>query len=113
MLLFRSGYLTSASQVAWGNLSGVPAGFADGTDNVLSESQVDAFVSNNGYASRGGTVELFNCTRYPTSGWLNNMDAVLDAQCPANQVLNGLNSYHSNSTEDRQWSYYCCSMRIQ
>lgn len=37
--------------VAWGELSGVPADFADEVDNDthLSEAEVDAFVDNNGY----------------------------------------------------------------
>jgi hypothetical protein len=37
--------------LSWTNLTGVPAGFADGVDNdtQLNESQVDAYVANNGY----------------------------------------------------------------
>lgn len=108
----NNGYLTS---VSWGGISGIPAGFADGVDNdtTLSESQVDAFANNNGYATAGRGVEPYNCTRYPTSGYLNNMDGILDARCPSGQVLNGLFSYHSNSQEDRQWAYYCCPLRLQ
>ena len=40
------------SSVHWGNLLNVPASIADGDDDTqLSETQVDAYVSNNGYVS--------------------------------------------------------------
>ncbi len=36
--------------IDWSELSGIPAGIADGDDNTqLSEGQVDAYVANNGY----------------------------------------------------------------
>ena len=39
----------SATSLPWGSVTGIPAGFADGVDDTLTESQVDAFVANNGY----------------------------------------------------------------
>ncbi|MEE1973909.1 hypothetical protein, partial [Maribacter flavus] len=33
----------------WSTLTGIPAGFADDTDDVLDEAAVDGFVANNGY----------------------------------------------------------------
>jgi pectin methylesterase-like acyl-CoA thioesterase len=58
-----SGYLVS-SDLDWGNLTGIPAGFADNVDNntQLDESQVDAFVANNNYAVENTTVEFTNVT---------------------------------------------------
>ena len=32
----------------WSNIQGIPGGFADGNDDVLSEAQVEGFVINNG-----------------------------------------------------------------
>ncbi len=109
-----NGYLTS---VNWADVNNIPAGFADGVDNdtntQLSESQVDAFVANNGYATSGRTVRTGSCTRYPSSGYLNSLDGLLNARCPTNQVMNGLYSYHNNTTEDRQFAYYCCTLQVQ
>lgn len=41
---------------SWTDLDGIPAGFADGVDNSLTESEVDAMVSNNGFLTSGSTV---------------------------------------------------------
>lgn len=45
------GWVSSTPSVDWSELTGVPEGFADDDDAVLSESEVDAYVDNNGYAS--------------------------------------------------------------
>ena len=111
-MVANNGFLSS---VSWGIISGIPAGFADGVDNdtQLTEAQVDTMVANNGYRGAGTRISLVDCNTYPTSGYLNNMDAVLDATCPANQVMRGAYSWHSNSTEDRQWRFYCCALQLQ
>jgi hypothetical protein len=36
--------------VDWSDLTGVPADFADGIDDVLTEAEVDTYTDNNGYA---------------------------------------------------------------
>lgn len=38
---------------AWDDLTGVPAGFADGVDNTLDEATVDEWADNNGYLVSG------------------------------------------------------------
>ena len=46
-------WVSSTPDVDWSDLSGIPAGFSDGEDanTQLSESEVDAFTDNNGYAT--------------------------------------------------------------
>ena len=44
-------WVSSTPSVDWSELAGVPEGFADNEDAVLSEAEVDAYVDNNGYAS--------------------------------------------------------------
>jgi len=57
---------------------------------------------SSGYA-RGVT-----CQPQSWSGWKNSWDGVLNLDCPANQVLYGVESYHDNGREDRRWKFQCC-----
>ncbi|MEE1974283.1 hypothetical protein V1H85_17655, partial [Maribacter flavus] len=41
--------IPAAGAADWSTLTGIPAGFADDTDDVLDEAAVDGFVANNGY----------------------------------------------------------------
>ena len=43
-------WVSSTPAVDWSELTGIPAPFADGEDAVLTESEVDAFIEDNGYA---------------------------------------------------------------
>ncbi len=43
----HASYLTG---VDWSIITSIPLGFADGIDAVLTETEVDAFIANNGYA---------------------------------------------------------------
>ena len=43
------GTLATKDSIAWSEVTGVPAGFADGVDAQLTEAQVDTMVDNNGY----------------------------------------------------------------
>ena len=54
---------SSTSPVGWGDLVDVPVGLSDGDDNTLSESEVDAFVANNGYLT---SVDWTEVTGIPT-----------------------------------------------
>jgi hypothetical protein len=44
------------------------------------------------------------------TGYVNVMDGVMDYICPNNGIIAGMYSYHSNSTEDRQFKFYCCQL---
>lgn len=54
----------TGSSVSWSDITGIPAGFADGvddnsdTDTVLSEEEVDAMVADNGYLLTNGTAAM-------------------------------------------------------
>lgn len=129
----NNGYMTEATSDLryarlghtqdWSSITGVPAGFADGVDNVLTEAQVDGFVANNNYASRGTQIELRNCNRVtgpvgrdftagPFPTYHNNMDGPLNFTCPSGQVMVGMDSYHDNGREDRQYGFTCCQLFI-
>jgi hypothetical protein len=41
------------------------------------------------------------------SGTVNDWDDVLDYTCPQNQIVTGLNSWHDNGKEDREWNIQC------
>lgn len=40
---------------------------------------------------------------------VNDYDQPINFNCPANQFLAGVESYHHNFFEDRRWSFYCCA----
>ncbi|KAL1257196.1 hypothetical protein QQF64_012741 [Cirrhinus molitorella] len=42
------------------------------------------------------------------TSYINNFDQVLFFECPAQQVVAGMSSYHNNNYEDRRWQFYCC-----
>ena len=67
----NNGYLTS---VDWTEVTGIPEDFADGTDNVLDETAVDAFVANNGYLT---SVDWTEVTGIPED-FADGVDDVLD-----------------------------------
>ncbi len=43
------------------------------------------------------------------TGYVNNYDEPFAFQCPAGQYLAGTASQHSNSREDRQFKFRCCT----
>ena len=43
------------------------------------------------------------------TGYENKFDQPLSFRCPANYVMTGVSSYHSNRKEDRRWRFKCCS----
>ena len=97
--------------VNWDDIPDVPEDIADG-DFSVDETLVDDWVANNNFAVNGQAVDLYDCTRYPSSGWLNPYDGELNSMCPPDQVEVGLHSIHDNGVEDRQFAYYCCKARI-
>jgi len=69
-------WVSSTPDVDWTDLSGIPADFSDGEDanTQLSEEEVDAFCSNNGYAI---AVDL--STVATTGSWSDLSDVPADA----------------------------------
>lgn len=54
------------------------------------------------------------CTWYPsTVGYVNNFDSPVDFNCPGNQVMTGVHSYHSSNNEDRRFRFQCCDYNSQ
>ncbi len=76
---------SSTSPVGWGDLVDVPVGLSDGDDNTqLSESEVDAFVANNGYLT---SVDWTEVTGIPTD-FADGTDNVLDESAVDAYVAN-------------------------
>jgi len=106
------------------------AGFldADGIDSVGIVSETDPQVGSvvNGLWCRGtgtqvtcdqpnpsisGTYSV-RITNVQLFGSVNNFDLPVDFRCPPNQVLVGEKSFHDNSREDRQFSFYCGTLVV-
>ena len=54
--------------------------------------------------------QLFQ-NRLPTCSWtpyVNEFDQPILFMCGRDEYLRGVESYHSNDHEDRQWRFYCC-----
>ncbi len=47
------------------------------------------------------------------TGYVNVMDGPMDYTCPNNGFIAGMQSYHNNNTEDRQYQFYCCQLTHQ
>ena len=65
----------------------------------------------------GDRVFQFYCSAYSSSGcsvckttpnYINKRHQHINYNCPANQVLSGVESVHYNSGEDRTWKFRCC-----
>jgi hypothetical protein len=66
-------YAFAAHVQPWSSITDVPAGFADGIDNTVTEAEVDAFVANNGYASADHTQAWSTITSVP-GGFADGVD---------------------------------------
>jgi hypothetical protein len=80
----------------WATIDGIPSGFADGIDNTLTESEVDAFVSNNGYLTGSSSLAWGLLTGVP-AGFADGVDNTLsesevDAFVNNNGYLTGSSS---------------------
>uniref|UniRef100_A0A673FGV5 Hemagglutinin/amebocyte aggregation factor n=1 Tax=Sinocyclocheilus rhinocerous TaxID=307959 RepID=A0A673FGV5_9TELE len=42
------------------------------------------------------------------TSYVNDFDQVIFFECPAQHVIAGMSSYHSNHHEDRRWRFNCC-----
>ena len=45
------------------------------------------------------------------TGYQTNLNEPSLFHCPANYVMSGVKSVHSNKREDRRWNFYCCIAR--
>ena len=43
------------------------------------------------------------------TNYVNNFDEPMFFMCGKNQYIAGVDSYHSDKTEDRRWRFSCCS----
>ena len=55
----------------------------------------------------GNPSKCSDCTTTPQ--YVNNYRKPILFNCPANQVVAGVESVHNNSPEDRVWKFRCCS----
>lgn len=103
----------ASHRTPWSTIDNIPAGFADGVDNVRSDAEIRGVVGGMGLAERGRRVSIDttagSCIR---TGYVNVYDQAIDYQCPDGRVMVGTHSIHSNGTEDRQYGFYCCYLRI-
>jgi len=60
------------------------------------------------WAIKYGPASGVSCRGQGWSGWRNDWDKQLTFECPTQQALYGIHSYHSNSREDRRWEFRCC-----
>ncbi|XP_005099814.2 hemagglutinin/amebocyte aggregation factor [Aplysia californica] len=42
------------------------------------------------------------------SNYVNDFDQLIEYQCPNDNVVAGISSYHDNHPEDRRFKFYCC-----
>ena len=89
---------------SWNDLTNVPSGFSDGTDNdsQLSESQVDAFASNNGYLTSYSETDPYwtgNKSSYSTTSVSNTLYA------PINYGSNWNKTYADTLYAGIEWDY--------
>jgi hypothetical protein len=72
----------------WSTIDGIPAGFADGTDNVLTESEVDAYANNNGYLTSSSNLAWARLTGVP-AGFADGTDndSFAGISCPEGQTI--------------------------
>jgi len=89
---------------SWNDLSDVPSGFSDGVDNdsQLSESQVDSFVSNNGYLTNYTETDPYwtgNQSSYSTTSVSNTLYA------PINYGDNWNKTYADTLYAGTEWDY--------
>ena len=80
---------------SWTELTDVPAGFADGTDD----------------GAQPGTYSIQRVGDRLV-GPVNNFDQFFDFRCAPNEVLSGVQSIHDNGREDRQFWFYCSQLRV-
>lgn len=53
-------------------------------------------------------VAMTKFTKCVWSDYQNGYDTPILFQCPANHILSGIESDHSNKSEDRKWKFRCC-----
>ncbi|CAL1539510.1 unnamed protein product [Lymnaea stagnalis] len=53
-------------------------------------------------------VKTHSCSH---SGYVNEFDQPVVFKCPGDQVMTGVDSYHSNKAEDRRFGFQCCNVQ--
>ncbi|XP_033755806.1 uncharacterized protein LOC117338556 [Pecten maximus] len=54
-----------------------------------------------------GIAPVYDCQ---WTGYVNDFDDPFDFECPGDEFINGVKSYHDNGHEDRRWAFQCCKM---
>ncbi len=84
--------------------------------NITTQLQTDASGTTTvqGCSKESETFESkdVSVVNRTSSGYVNNFDAPVDYTCPADKVICGESSYHSNGAEDRRHSFECCDMTV-
>ena len=88
LLAADSRYAPIDHSTRWADITGVPAGFADGVDNTVTEAEVDAFVANNGYQLATGAFPWAQVSGVP-AGFADGTDndSFAASTCPTGEVL--------------------------
>ncbi|MCP4710321.1 MAG: hypothetical protein GY869_16995, partial [Planctomycetes bacterium] len=82
-------YALYAEKSNWNSLEHMPSDIADGDDNtMLTESQVDVYVADNGYLNSGSSLNWLNLYNIPI-GFVDGIDNVDDADW----TISGSNMY--------------------
>jgi len=111
-------HAAAAASVSWSGITGIPAGFADGVDNVGVTSVASGAGLTGGPISTSGTLSIANggvttamladgaVTAAKTDGSLQ--PAITDAPCPVGTLLSGIAgaTYSCNTTMSTQNGIY-------
>lgn len=82
-------YAPASHTHAWTDITAIPAGFADGVDNVLDEATVDGFVADNGFLTRAIWADIVGIPGDIADGDANTQlsEAEVDAMVADNGYL--------------------------
>lgn len=103
-----NGHTTSGSLGVQAHLTAASVGVSGAiSSHQVDTSYVNASQGMNVAGSRVLTVaDRIRFGPIQITGYLNSMDGPLDWYVPEGCVMVGLQSYHNNGTEDRQWRIY-------
>jgi hypothetical protein len=129
----HAGYAPAAHTHPWGDLTGIPAGFADGTDNdttytagaglALAGGAFSVQFAGSGSAATAArsdhahSVSLTSCAWYADAceldgGYIIYLDRANDLGCPAGQVLVDWNVYNCGGDPGTyRLEFYCCALQ--
>ena len=95
--------------------------YSDFDDHFYVDCGEDSFISSiDSFFSprRGDRRFSYECHKYEGwstgacswTDWVNDFDQEFDFACGDQEVMQGMDTYHSNFREDRRFRYKCCHL---